>query len=572
MMKELQAWLEANRIAYRAIDREVVEIENFGKLFLADLSEVPSIFRGTGSDVQFNLMERPEVLLSEGIEYVAFPFGDNWYYYGLREGFRFNILKYIGRRVPGKVSIPYVNLGVHTPYELLNASGDVSLWVKKARWLGHTALGICDRNTMGATLALQKECAKAGLRHVFGYSCTLAHEGEKVDVKIYCQTGRGLRNLLRIQKAVMVDSEDATLALPDLLRYSDGNVVVLGRLSSYWMEQNPHVVKALQEVADKVYYQVDLSEYKAERLDAEVLKATAHYFDTFYDGETGKFRVEPVLIPESYYPDKDEARTKIVLNKIACGAAHAQSDDQYFKDTDMLYEQVCALFDGDRWDVDELFELMCRHTVEIAEGAVARYQTERNYMPRYDMTPEEKVRYKDAHRMFRELLEDGFRRLVPKGREEEYRQRLEKEIYILESTDNVDYMLIQYDTVNWARRNGILVGCGRGSAGGSLVLYLLGITLIDPIGYGLLFERFLLPERAGLYADRVTLVTDDVLSCHFYRITFENGRILCLDRDAELVVVRDGEQKVVYADQLRKDDDVVFDNRDLLFTLKVSRL
>ena len=88
----------------------------------------------------------------------------------------------------------------------------------------------------------------------------------------------------------------------------------------------------------------------------------------------------------------------------------------------------------------------------------------------------------------------------------------------------------------------------------------------------MLFERFLLPQRAGLYADRVTFVTDDVLSRHFYRVTFEDDRILCLDRDAELVVVRDGEQKVVYADQLRKDDDVVFDNRDLLFTLKVSRL
>ena len=70
--------------------------------------------------------------------------------------------------------------------------------------------------------------------------------------------------------------------------------------------------------------------------------------------------------------------------------------------------------------------------------------------------------------------------------------------YIIESTDNVDYLLVQYDTCNWARRNNIFVGCGRGSAAGSLLLYLLGITLIDPIKYDLIFERFLLPERAGL--------------------------------------------------------------------------
>ena len=75
-MNELHEWLEAHRIAYRPIDREVVEIEGFGKLFLADLSGVKSIFRVRGAEVEFNLMERPEVLLSEGIEYVAFPCGE----------------------------------------------------------------------------------------------------------------------------------------------------------------------------------------------------------------------------------------------------------------------------------------------------------------------------------------------------------------------------------------------------------------------------------------------------------------------------------------------------------------
>lgn len=567
-MNELHEWLEAHRIAYQPIDREVVEIEGLGKLFLADLSGVESIFRVRGAEVEFNLMERPEVLLSEGIEYVVFPFGDNWYYYSLREGFGLNILKYVGRRVPCKRKTPFVNLGVHTPYELLNASGDVAQWVRKAVWMGHSALGICDRNTMGATLALQKACDKVGIRPIIGYTCTLSHEGEKVEVKIYCQSQRGLRNLLRIQKAVMVDAADVTVPLPELLRRGEGNVLIFGKLSPFWMEKNLHAVKALRETFDNVFYQVDLSEYKAERLDAEVLKATAHFFHTFYDEKNDSFLVEPVLIADCYYPDKDDARTKTVLNKIATGAAHAQSDDQYFKDIDEHYAAVRALFDGERWNTDALFERMCHHTVEIAEGAEARYQTERNYMPRYDMTAEEQQRYGDRYTMFRQLLEEGFRRLVPRERAEEYRKRLEKEVYILESTDNIDYMLVQYDTVNWARRSGILVGCGRGSAGGSLVLYLLGITLIDPIQYNLLFERFLLPERAGLYPDRVTRLTDRVLSDRAVRIRFDNGVTLRLDRDAELVIARDGSRLTVYADQLRESDDVLFDNRDLLFNLQ----
>lgn len=566
-MNELHEWLKAHRIAYRPIDREVVEIEGLGKLFLADLSGVESIFRVRGAEVEFNLMEHPEVLLSEGIEYVVFPFGDNWYYYSLREGFGLNILKYVGRRVPCKQKTPFVNLGVHTPYELLNASGDVSQWVRKAVWMGHTALGICDRNTMGATLALQKACDKAGIRPVIGYTCTLAHEGEKVEVKIYCQSQRGLRNLLRIQKAVMVDAADATVPLPELLRRGEGNVLVFGKLSPCWMEKNLHVVKAIKDTFDKVFYQVDLSEYKAERLDAEVLKAAAHFFHTFYDEKNDSFLVESILIADCYYPDKDDARTKTVLNKIATGAAHAQSDDQYFKDIDEHYTAVRALFDGERWNTDALFERMCRHTVEIAEGAEARYQTERNYMPRYDMTAEERQRYGDTHTMFLSLLEEGFSKLVPAEQKDKYRKRLDKEIYILESTDNIDYMLVQYDTVNWARRNGILVGCGRGSAGGCLALYLLGITLIDPIRYNLLFERFLLPERAGLYPAKATKLVGTIASTSYVKLCLSNGQTVLFDRDARLAVRRGEKQIEVYADELREGDDILFDNRDLLFEI-----
>lgn len=566
-MNELHEWLEAHHIAYRPIDREVVEIEGLGKLFLADLSGVESIFRVKGAEVEFNLMERPEVLLAEGIEYVVFPFGDNWYYYSLREGFGLNILKYVGRKVPCKRKTPFVNLGVHTPYELLNASGDVSQWVRKAVWMGHSALGICDRNTMGATLALQKACDKAGIRPVIGYTCMLAHESEKVEVKIYCQSQRGLRNLLRIQKAVMVDAADATVPLPELLRRGEGNVLVFGKLSPFWMEKNLHAVKALRETFDKVFYQVDLSEYKAERLDAEALKATAHFFHTFYDEKNDSFLVEPVLITDCYYPDKDDARTKTVLNKIATGAAHAQSDDKYFKDIDEHYAAVCALFDGERWDTDTLFERMCRHTVEIAEDAEARYRTERNYMPRYDMTAEEQQRYGDTHTMFLSLLEEGFSKLVPAEQKDKYRKRLDKEIYILESTDNIDYMLVQYDTVNWARRNGILVGCGRGSAGGCLALYLLGITLIDPIRYNLLFERFLLPERAGLYPAKATKLVGTIASTSYVKLCLSNGQTVLFDRDARLAVRRGEKQIEVYADELREGDDILFDNRDLLFEI-----
>jgi DNA polymerase-3 subunit alpha len=130
-------------------------------------------------------------------------------------------------------------------------------------------------------------------------------------------------------------------------------------------------------------------------------------------------------------------------------------------------------------------------------------------------------------------------------------------------------LLVQYDTCNWARRNNILVGCGRGSAAGSLLLYLLGITLIDPIKYDLIFERFLLPERAGLYPADTTIIGEDIESSAYVEITLENGQVLKIDKDAQLEVMRDGsdESIAVYADELKEGDDILFDNHDLLFTL-----
>lgn len=570
-MNELKQWLEANKIDYRQIDNEIVEITDFGKVYLADLSDVHCIFRGHDNVLEFNLMERPEILIQEQVFYAVFRFGRNWYWYDLRGKFRFNILKYIGKRSACKADVPFVNLGVHTSYELLNGSGDVSEWVKKAKYLGHTALGICDRNTMAATLNLQKECAKAGIGHVFGYSFTLEHEDEKVDMKVYCQSQKGLRNLLRIQKEIMVDSKENLLSLPGLLRHAEGNVLVFGKLASYWMVRHPQILHSLELAFDNIYYQVDLTEYKAERVDVEVLKAAQTFFTNFYMPQMNTFLIEPILICDNYYLDKDDARNKIILNKIASGAAHEQSDEQYFKDADEHYELVSQLFDPDQWDIDSLFERMCLHTVEIAERAKASFETGKMYMPQYIMLPDEIKKYGDRHRMFLKLLEEGLEAKVPASQQTRYRERLVEEIYIIESTNNVDYFLVQWDMVKKARELGIVTGIGRGSAGGSLVSYLLGIISIDPLRYDLIFSRFLVPERCGLnWVSSVSIIAPDIVitTGEKYVEVELDGKPYRFFRDAEFQVTRNCKQIKVYADELKEGDNVHFDNRDLLWTLK----
>ena len=118
--------------------------------------------------------------------------------------------------------------------------------------------------------------------------------------------------------------------------------------------------------------------------------------------------------------------------------------------------------------------------------------------------------------------------------------------------------------MNWAQKNGILTGIGRGSAGGCLVLFLLGITFIDPLRYGLIFERFLLPERGGLTPNEVTAIEPEIDSDRYVEIEDENGNKHYFDVDAEFIVVRDGINQKVYADELQIDDDIVWDRRDEL--------
>ena len=567
MSNELLEWLDANKIQYEILDDEVVNVEGLGKMYYEDTNLISSIFRtDLQNNVKFNATENIETLHDEEIFYIVFKFGDNWYYYDTRKEFKFNILKYIGTRKKCEHDQPFVNLGVHTPYELLNGSFSIGDWVKKAKYLGQKAIGICDYNTMAGALVLQKECLSAGISPVFGYSLTFTDGVDKVGAKIYCQTQNGLQNLLRIQKAINVDSTDKIIDLVELLNRGEGNIIVFDKYSSVWLHGIGDKINKFLDSFDDCYYQLDLSEFKAERIDIRVLESTKYYFDNLYDNGT----VPPVFISDCYYLDKDDAKNKIILNKIAEGAAHEQSDDQYFKDLDEHWATFEPLFDKDEWeDIEDIFNYACENTVVIADGAKALFETDRNFMPQYDMTDKEKERWGDRHSMFFGLLKEGFDKLVPEEKKEVYKKRLEHEIYVLEATNNVDYMLVQYDTVNWARENGILVGCGRGSAGGCLVLYLLGITLIDPIKYDLIFERFLLPERAGLYPSDVTVVGDSIESKDYVEVELNNGQTYKIDKDAQLVVKRDGEDNpiVLYADELQEGDDIQFDNRDVLFTL-----
>lgn len=571
-MKEvvsLKEWLDNHNITY-SLRKDVVVIPGFGRCLIQD--DYDHIFKQTKEgNVVFNSIENYSYLIADEIYYIVFPFGCRWFYIDVRKDpseVQFKILRYVGNTPTFQHECEFYPLGIHSGYELLNGSGLLKDWCTKTKFLGYKGLAVSDRNTMAASLDLQQSATDAGLKYCFGYSLTVRTGKDKVGVKLYSATQQGFKNMLRIQKAIAVDNyETKEIDLITLLNLAEGNTLVFDKWSGHWLTENKNALQDFVEAFDGwVFFQVDTSEYRADRIDSALLQSQKAYFDNFYQGNLEySMNIRPVLIQDVYYLDKEDWRTKVILNKVDTGAAHEQSYKQYLKTIDEIYDEFRALF-SDRYD-DDVFYDMCEATADIIENASAAYDLSDNYAPKYDMTPQEREKYGDTLTMFRSLIEEGFKKLVPEGEEEEYRKRVEYEKYVIESTDNVDYFLIQRDELNWAQENGILTGIGRGSAGGCLLLYLMGITFIDPLKYDLIFERFLLPERAGLEPDKVTVMADDIESSDYFELALDDDKILLLDKDAELVVIRNGEQLTVYADELQEGDDIQFDNCDILHTL-----
>lgn len=371
-MKEvvsLKEWLDNHNLTY-SLRKDVLVIPGFGRCLIQD--NYDHIFRQTkDGDVVFNSIENYSYLIADEIYYIVFSFGCRWYYIDIRKDpsdLQFKILRYVGESPKFEHECGFYPLGLHSGFELLNGSGLLKDWCAKAKFLGYKGIAVADRNTMAASLDLQQSATDAGLKYCFGYSLTVRIGLDKVGVKIYAATQQGFRNMLRIQKAVAVDNfETKEIDLITLLNLAEGNTLVFDKWSGHWLTENKNVLQDFVDAFDGwVYFQVDTTEYRADRIDSTLLQSQKAYFDNFYLGNLEySMNIRPILIQDVYYLDKEDWRTKIILNKVDTGAAHEQSYKQYLKTIDEIYVEFRALF-SDRYD-DEVFYDMCAATADIIE-------------------------------------------------------------------------------------------------------------------------------------------------------------------------------------------------------------
>lgn len=502
--EELKNWVSENRLNVTYQRREnydLVSIKDIGDFLYIhpfDGKIIDEDFSFILSDDEFNAAYEDQV------DYILFEFGKKFYYSKVNKDTNkyneiifkpeFNDFKYLGSTTEPYV-MDFSALGVHSEYEMMNGSGSCALWAKKAKFMGLKSLGICDKNTLAGALSFQSSCDSVGIKSIIGETITVAvdydekkENQETFELKLYCLNYEGWKNLLLINKSINVDHEDF---IPDseLYKLGRGLCCVIPKESefNYNIKDRKKTIRLIskyKKVFDRVYYQIDTIEYTSQQLFKKHLENIDDYICNY-----AKI-VKPILINDAYYLDKEEGGLKELLNKVS-GKVTAESNDQYLKSVEDTLNSYSEWLE----DVPPLFGAIIsgiQNADKLCDLIDFRISSGERKLPKFD-TP-------DADSLFFKQLEYGIstRLKDKKGAEmEKYLQRLETECKVIVPNGLSDYFLILWDIKNWCRKNGILTGPGRGSVCGSLVAYLLYITDVDPLKYGLMFERFLNETRVS---------------------------------------------------------------------------
>ncbi len=392
----------------------------------------------------------------------------------------------------------FVHLHVHSEYSLLDGACRIPELAQRAAELKMPALALSDHGNLFGAIEFYKECRKAGVKPIIGCEVYLA-PGSRKDRKansakeasthflLLAKNETGYHNLVklvsaahlegmyykpRIDKEILAEHSDGLIGTSACLAGEVARHILAGKMKE--AEQSIDTFKHIFAPGDFYLEIADHGIAQQHLVAAELLKY-ARQFD-----------LKIVATNDVHYVRKEHASAHDVLLCIQTGAKindenrmRYSGPEFYLKTT----EEMAALF-------REVPEALAT-TLEIADKCDLKIELGQNKFPAYAV-PEGETR----EGYLRRLCEEGLvRRFGPRAEEPALRQRLDFELGVLSKTGFTSYFLIVWDFIDYAKRNGIPVGPGRGSAAGSLISYVLGITDLDPLHYGLFFERFLNPER-----------------------------------------------------------------------------
>ena len=392
----------------------------------------------------------------------------------------------------------FTHLHVHTEYSLLDGSNKIKELIARVKELGMDSVAITDHGVMYGVIDFYKEAKKNGIRPIIGCEVYVA-PGSRFDKEgrddnryhhlvLLAENDLGYHNLMKIVSRSFTEGFYYKPRVDkELLRQYHEGIIALsaclaGEVQSYitkgFYEEAVKAARSLEDIFGKGNFFLELQDHgiPAQRLVNQSLMRMSK--------ETG---IPLVATNDIHYTYAQDAQAHDILLCIQTGKKVSDENrmryegGQYYVKSE---EEMRQLFPYALEALENTHKIAMRCQVEIKFG---EYK-----LPQFPV-PEGY----DAWTYLQKLAWDGFGQRYPKATEE-LKERLTYELDVIHSMGFVDYFLIVWDFIKYARDHGIIVGPGRGSAAGSIVSYCLGITKLDPIKYSLLFERFLNPNRVTM--------------------------------------------------------------------------
>ena len=393
----------------------------------------------------------------------------------------------------------FAHLHVHTEYSLLDGSNKIKEYVARVKELGMNSAAITDHGVMYGVIDFYREARKQGINPILGCEVYVApnsrfdREVTGGDDRYYhlvllAENNEGYENLTKIVSKGFVEGYYYKPRVDkELLRTYHKGIIALsaclaGEVPRYltkgMYEEAKDRALEYQEIFGKGNYFLELQDHgipDQQLVNQQLMKLSQ---------ETG---IELVATNDVHYTYADDAKAHDILLCIQTGKKLADENrmryegGQYYVKSE---EEMAALFPYARQALENTQKIADRCSVEIEFGVTK--------LPKYDV-PEGYTSWEYLQKLCYEGLDQRYR--TPS---QELKDRLAYELDTIRHMGYVDYFLIVWDFIKYAKDHGIAVGPGRGSAAGSIVSYCLGITTIDPIHYQLLFERFLNPERVSM--------------------------------------------------------------------------
>lgn len=402
----------------------------------------------------------------------------------------------------------FTHLHVHTEYSLLDGAADIGRLMKRASEYGFKALAITDHGTMYGAIDFYLAAKAAGIKPIIGCEVYVAPKSrfEKDNNDRYyhlvllAKNEQGYKNIMSLSSLGFIDGyyykprvdaellekhSDGVIALSACLRGEIPSALARGEL-----KKAEKIAERMLSIYGRENFYIELQDHGLPEEKA-VLPLLA---------ELGrKLGIRTVCTNDVHYVDKDDAFRQDVLTCIQTGKKIHDTDRLKFK-TDEFYLKT----DDEMQRIFADFPEAAENTRRIADMCNLELNFDRTLLPKFengtDMTNREYLK-----RLCLAGIEKKYGKLT-----EETVNRLRYELETINSMGYTDYFLIVWDFIRYAREKGIIVGPGRGSSAGSLAAYALNITQVDPIKFGLIFERFLNPER-------VTMPDIDIDFCYLRR-------------------------------------------------------